>query len=412
MAVTQYKGFGGVRLEADEHGRAEDPCVLLVHGAGQSRRIWDGIAASLVKAGRRVVAIDLRGHGGSEWPENGCYDFEAYVEDMRAVLAQMDSRPVIVAATLGAWISVVALGANAATLAAGLVTVDLPTHVNPDVTQAITSRLREDLAQIDNGKQRAPDWDERMLDQFDVGDMPEQLAQAAARIQIPALYVRGALSNLVSQQEAAGFVAGMPDAELVEVDHADLLVTPDRIDIFNGVLLEFLERKHPREAPQYRSGSDSRTFRDALGCFATGVTVVTSNAEDGAPIGLTANSFTSVSLEPPLLLVCVANNAGSAEILRTQKQFAVNVLQIGQQPTSNRFAGKGEDRFANTDWQAGENGAPIIHGSLASFECTQFSLHDAGDHFILVGEVTKATFDARRDPLLYFGGKYRSLHFS
>ena len=407
MAVTTYKGFGGVRLEADELGRGEDPCVLLVHGAGQSRQIWDGIASSLVKAGRRVVNTDLRGHGGSEWPSDGRYDFEAYVEDMRAVLAQMDSRPVIVAATLGAWIATVALGANAATLASGLITVDLPVAVTPEVTEAISAHIGESI-----GAPGQAEWDQRVMDQFDVSDMPAELTEAACEIKIPTLYVRGALSDLVSHSQAQQFVSTIPDAELVEVDNADLLVTTDRVETFSGILLEFLERKHPREAPQYRSGSDSRTFRDALGCFATGVTVVTSNAADGAPIGLTANSFTSVSLEPPLLLVCIANNAGSAEILRKQKQFAVNVLQIGQQPTSNRFAGKSEDRFADTDWEEGENGAPIIRSSLASFECQQFSLQDAGDHFILVGEVTKATFDARRDPLLYFGGKYRSLHFS
>src|SRR3546814_4158801 len=90
------------------------------------------------------------------------------------------------------------------------------------------------------------------------------------------------------------------------------------------------------------------TFRDALGCFATGVTVVTAVCPDGTPVGLTANSFTSVSLDPPLLLVCIANSASSGAILREAERFAVNVLQIGQQPASNRFAGKGEDRYAAT----------------------------------------------------------------
>src|SRR3546814_10538761 len=96
--------------------------------------------------------------------------------------------------------------------------------------------------------------------------------------------------------------------------------------------------------PEYRAGSDARTFRDALGCFATGVTVVTAVCPDGTPVGLTANSFTSVSLDPPLLLVCVANSAGTGAVLREAERFAVNVLQIGQQPASNRFAGRGEDR--------------------------------------------------------------------
>ena len=113
-----------------------------------------------------------------------------------------------------------------------------------------------------------------------------------------------------------------------------------------------------------------------------------------------------------LLLVCIANNAGSAAVLREAEHFAVNVLQIGQQPTSNRFAGKGEDRFAATGWEIGEFGTPVLSGSLSSFECAREAVHPGGDHFILVGRVLKAIFEPRRDPLLYFRGKYRKLHFA
>ena len=163
---------------------------------------------------------------------------------------------------------------------------------------------------------------------------------------------------------------------------------------------------------EYREGSDARTLRDALGCFATGVTIVTAMDGAGTPVGLTANSYTSLSLDPPLLLVCIANNAGTAATLRHGHRFAVNVLQIGQQPASNRFAERGEDRFAATDWKVGEFGTPVINGSLASFECERAALHDGGDHFILVGRVLRAMFEPGRDPLLYFRGKYRRLHFA
>ena len=156
----------------------------------------------------------------------------------------------------------------------------------------------------------------------------------------------------------------------------------------------------------------ARELRDTLGRFATGVTIITAHASDGRPVGLTANSFTSVSLDPPLLLVCIANNSGSAEVLRGIDDFAVNVLQIGQQPVSNLFAGKSEDRFAGTRWEVGEYGAPILPSSLGIFECKRDALHEAGDHFILVGRVEKASFEPRRDPLLYFRGKYRRVHFT
>lgn len=162
---------------------------------------------------------------------------------------------------------------------------------------------------------------------------------------------------------------------------------------------------------EYRSGHDPRTLRDALGCFATGVTVVTCVNADGQPAGLTVNSFTSVSLDPPLLLVCLYKQAASAPALVEASHFAINVLQAGQQPASIRFSTRHEDRFGVTPWSCGEAGAPILKDSLGVFECEQFALYDGGDHHILVGQVIKASFDAAVDPLLYFRGSYRRLHF-
>ena len=162
---------------------------------------------------------------------------------------------------------------------------------------------------------------------------------------------------------------------------------------------------------EYRTGHDPRTLRDALGCFATGVTVVTCLTEKGTPTGLTVNSFTSVSLDPPLLLVCLAKPAASAAALIAAPCFAVNVLQTGQQPASIRFATRDEDRFGTTPWSCGEAGAPILAESLGVFECERYAVYDGGDHHILVGEVVKASFDASLDPLLYFRGSYRRLHF-
>ena len=162
---------------------------------------------------------------------------------------------------------------------------------------------------------------------------------------------------------------------------------------------------------EYRSGHDPRTLRDALGCFATGVTVVTCVDAAGAPAGLTVNSFTSVSLDPPLLLVCLAKPAASSAALVAASHFAVNVLQTGQQPASIRFSTRDQDRFGTTPWSTGEAGAPILKDSMGVFECERYAVHDGGDHHILIGQVVKATFDAQLDPLLYFRGSYRRLHF-
>jgi flavin reductase (DIM6/NTAB) family NADH-FMN oxidoreductase RutF len=164
----------------------------------------------------------------------------------------------------------------------------------------------------------------------------------------------------------------------------------------------------PRE---YRSGSDQRTLRDALGSFATGVTVVTCVDAKGRPFGLTVNSFTSVSLDPPLLLVCIAKTARCANALSEAPHFGVNVLQTGQQPASIRFSTTDEDRFGATPWSLGETGAPLLMESLAVFECEKHALYDGGDHHILLGRVIRASFDPKMDPLLYFRGRYRRLHF-
>lgn len=147
-----------------------------------------------------------------------------------------------------------------------------------------------------------------------------------------------------------------------------------------------------------------------MGSFATGITVVTATTKDGTPVGLTANSFTSVSLDPPLLLVCIACKAGTRSVFEEADAFGVNILHIGQQPTSNLFASKNADRFSQVEWEYGRSGVPLIANSLAAIECRRHALYDGGDHIILVGEVGRARFEPRRDPLLYFSGKYRRLH--
>ncbi len=406
MSVEHFAGFGGVRLEAEVTGSDEDPAVLLVHGAGQTRAVWKDAAQALVSAGRKVIALDLRGHGGSEWPADGRYDLDAHAEDLRAVVAQLGGRPVVVAATLGGWIATASLARDSVMLAAGLVLVDMPVRSDPAASARLGVRLRELAAGPE------AQWDPRAVDGFPLEEVAEQLLAAAPQVAVPTLFVRGGLSRLDRTEDAHKFAALLPDCETIDVEGADLLVVNERTDAFNAILVEFLERKQPRAAVEFRAGSDARTLRDALGCFATGVTVVTARAADGTPLGLTANSFTSVSLDPPLLLVCIANGAGSAPALKEVEHFAVNVLQIGQQPVSNLFASRNEDRFGDTGWSEGETGSPVLHGSLSSFECRRHAVHDGGDHFILVGEVVCARFEPRRDPLLYFRGKYRRLHFA
>lgn len=395
MAVIAFRGFAGVRLEADQLGMPDDPAVLLLHGNGETRAMWDDVAEALVMAGRSVVRLDLRGHGASDRPADGRYDREAYAEDIRAVLAQMAARPVIVGSSLGAWSAMVALGENGAHLASALVLVDIPSPLDCVASaQSVTGN-----------------WDPRIRQGFGAAEARDWLELQAPAIALPTLVIRQSQLSAPLADKLA-ILQSMPDVEIRQSEDAAPGEAFARTEEFSALLLEFLERRAPREPLAYRSGSDPRTLRDALGCFATGVTIITATAADGHPVGLTANSFTSVSLDPALLLACIDNRAQSLETLATAEHFAVNVLHIGQQPTSNRFATRGiEDRFAGIGWQPGEWGSPLITGSLASFECRRQDMHPAGDHHILIGEVKKATFEPRRDPLLYFRGRYRRLHF-
>lgn len=408
MAECEFKGFGGITLRAEVTGSSEDPAVLLLHGGGQTRGVWGDVASSLVTAGRQVINLDLRGHGASDWPEDARYDLDAFVEDLKCVLAQLPSRPVIVAASLGGWIAAAAIGEDGGNLAAGLVLVDAPPEIDAAAAQKVSEALRKHAERSDSKNE----WDPKFLSGMDLGEVTQRVAVAAEEIKLPVLFVRGALSELTQAEAAGRYVEKIDNAEFAEIRDAGHMAAFDRSDIFNATLLDFLERRVPRFMPDYRSGSDARTLRDALGCFATGVTIVTAMNGKREPVGLTANSFTSVSLDPALLLVCIAKTSGSLKVLESADYFAVNVLHIGQQLASNTFARPGDDRFAKTPWQTGHNDVPLIGGALVNFECSRHAMHDGGDHIILVGKVERAKYEPRRDPLLYFKGKYRRLHFA
>jgi len=149
---------------------------------------------------------------------------------------------------------------------------------------------------------------------------------------------------------------------------------------------------------------DARALRDALGCFMTGVTVVTSVA-DSKPLGFTANSFSSVSLDPPLLLVSIANRSGNLASFASGPGFAVNVLAEAQKDLSARFAKPVEDRFADIYWRQGPVGSPLLAGVSAWFDCRLERAIPAGDHTILIGRI--GAFDALAAPGLgYYRGAY------
>jgi flavin reductase (DIM6/NTAB) family NADH-FMN oxidoreductase RutF len=147
-------------------------------------------------------------------------------------------------------------------------------------------------------------------------------------------------------------------------------------------------------------------FRQALGCFATGVTIVTARAADGRLIGLTANSFNSVSLNPPLVLWSLSRLAGSMPAFERGSHYAIHILAAEQMALAERFAAKGVDRFAGLPWREGAGGAPLLDGVAAVFECFNRSRYEEGDHVIFVGEVERCEQRAGALPLIFHGGRY------
>ncbi|MEW4467406.1 flavin reductase family protein [Parasphingorhabdus sp. JC815] len=150
---------------------------------------------------------------------------------------------------------------------------------------------------------------------------------------------------------------------------------------------------------------NTQEFRNALGSFATGVTIVTTATDPYMPVGVTASSFNSVSLDPPLVLWSLAKSSQSLDAFRDSGHFAVHILSCLQEDLSNAFARSGTDKFANVDWQTGTIGSPVLNNFAARFECRTVHQYEGGDHIIFVGEVI--AFDrCDQSPLVFHGGSY------
>jgi flavin reductase (DIM6/NTAB) family NADH-FMN oxidoreductase RutF len=169
--------------------------------------------------------------------------------------------------------------------------------------------------------------------------------------------------------------------------------------------------KHPVEpdpATELASGSspiDPRDFRNALGTYATGVTVITAADTEGKPHGLTCNSFASVSLNPPLVLWSLGMFSQRLPVFQNAGHFTVNVLGVSQQALARKFANSSDDKFTGVEWTAGLGGAPVLKGSVANFQCRAVDRYYGGDHVIFLGAVEAYAYD-RQEPLLFARGSY------
>lgn len=155
---------------------------------------------------------------------------------------------------------------------------------------------------------------------------------------------------------------------------------------------------------------EPRELRNALGQFATGVCLITTMAEDRTPLAITANSFSSVSLEPPLVLWSLQSNSDVYHHFCKPRYFGINVLTCEQQPLSARYAAKGQHEIEPAHYRSGKYGAPIIRDALLSLECGLEATYEGGDHLIIVGRICDMYRKPTGLPLVFYGGGYRELH--
>lgn len=264
-----------MQLTADVGGDPGSPAVVLLHGGGQTRRAWGGTARALVEAGRYVVSLDLRGHGDSDWDANGDYSLDLQVEDLRAVLTQLPSRPALVGASLGGLISLLTVGETPQSVASRLVLVDVTPTVDPagearvlgfmtahpqgfasveEAAEAVAAYLPHrprpsSTAGLKRNLRLRPDgryywhWDPRLFDRLRASPQLQRARYEAAakNVRVPTLLVRGQHSELVNPENVRHFLDLIPTARFVDVAGARHMVTGDRNDVFSTAVLHFLE---------------------------------------------------------------------------------------------------------------------------------------------------------------------------
>jgi pimeloyl-ACP methyl ester carboxylesterase len=279
LTARKFPAYGGVTLVGDVGGDPRGVSIILLHGGGQTRHSWGSAALELADRGYYVAAIDLRGHGDSDWAPDANYDIDAQVGDLCAVMNQMPGPPVLIGASMGGLISLTAAGEVAERAIRALVLVDVTPMVDPEGRARIIGFMRarpegftsveeaadaisaylphrprpKDLSGLHRNLRLRPDgrwywhWDPRLFDTFETEPHAAALryAAAASNITAPTLLVRGAKSELVTPESVAHLLKSIPHAEYVDVADAAHMIAGDRNDAFNAVVLEFLGRRVP-----------------------------------------------------------------------------------------------------------------------------------------------------------------------
>jgi pimeloyl-ACP methyl ester carboxylesterase len=270
-----FEGFEGVHLVADVRGEADAWPVLFLHGGGQTRHAWGSTAEAVAAQGWRTVALDLRGHGDSDWAPNGDYSFTAFCADCVAVVDRLGRPPVLVGASLGGMSALLAEGTSDRTVSCGLVLVDITPKVNTPGIERITAFMQSGVQGFDSLEDAARaiaaytpqrtrpvnpaglmkvlrqregrwywHWDPRVIAHDRTEVVPDRLAGlldvATSNIHVPTMLVRGALSDVVTQESVDDLLAQLPEATVVEVDGAAHMIAGDRNDAFSDAVIAFL----------------------------------------------------------------------------------------------------------------------------------------------------------------------------
>ncbi|PZV39544.1 alpha/beta fold hydrolase [Mesorhizobium kowhaii] len=403
--------------------------VLLIHGVGMNATIWQGQIASM-KDRHDLIAIDMLGHGVSPLPPENA-TLSDFADQALRLLDHLGLASVsIVGHSMGALVAL-EIALRAPSRVHSIVCLNAVFRRPPALAQAVRERAAALGAHGDASAVAAT------LARWFGDPLPESLAGAAATartalegvdaqgyartyrlfaradadhadalagLAAPALFMTGSQDSNSTPAMSAAMARLAPHGQCLVLSgerHMMAIASPEKVTQHISAFLDAGEA----EKPQADAAFDSGEFRRALGSFLTGVTIVTTIGAEGEPRGFTANSFTSVSLEPPLVLVCIAKKALGHSAFSTSKGFAINILSESQKAHSGIFASKAADKFAAVAWQPGQTGNPLIDGSVAVFDCDMQQLVDAGDHSILIGRVRDFSHNGAQ-PLGYCRGTY------
>ena len=399
--------------------KGEGEPLLLIHGVGLNAEAW-GPQIEALSDTHRVIALDMPGHGGSALTAG---ELAAYVAQAVTLLDALGIPSAnVVGHSMGGLVAIgLALAHPGRVLRLGV--LNSVYERSAEARNAVEARAAE-IAQSGS----CGDIEQPIRRWLGAGDTPlhQQLrgwlsavnpvayAQAyklfatgdrlfsgrLGALAMPALFATGSEDPNSTSEMAEAMAAAAPrgKAEVLAGQRhmMNLVDAPGTNRLIRDLLSQPL------------TAFEAKSLRNAFGSFMTGVTVVTTMEPNGAPRGFTANSFTSVSLDPPLLLICIAETASSCAVFSRTPGFVVNILAEDQKDVSGIFASKRPDKFAEVSWTTSANGQPVIDGSLSWFDCARREVIEAGDHIILLGAIRD--FDTRdANPLGYARGGYVTL---